>query len=83
MRIEPICALVGASLSRLAFSSFFDPKNTEPVAKAGRADGGIDFNSRNDRRNQTGTATQTFIYRDILLNGISAGKPAEANSISF
>ncbi len=84
-RIKRI-VLVGASLSSAGLLQLFDPKNTAPLAErlAALTAASIAIPEMTVET-KTGTATQTFIYRDILLNGISAGKAAEANvaGISF
>ncbi|MGA2636948.1 hypothetical protein [Methylocella sp.] len=84
-RIKRI-VLVGASLSSAGLLQLFDPKNTEPLAERLVALTAASIAiPEMTVETKTGTATQTFIYRDILLNGISAGKAAEANiaGISF
>ncbi len=84
-RIKRI-VLVGASLSSAGLLQLFDPKNAAPLGErlAALTAASIAIPEMTVET-KTGTATQTFIYRDILLNGISAGKAAEANiaGISF
>ncbi len=78
--------LAGPSISSGELMRIFDQKNAAPLAERlatlTAASIAIPEMSVETR---TGTATQILTYRDILLNGVSAGKAADASigGISF
>jgi hypothetical protein len=78
--------LVGASISSADLMQLFDPKSAAPLAErlAGLGAASIAIPEMTVEM-KTGATTQKFIYRDILLNGVSEGKAADASvaGISF
>lgn len=78
--------LVGAAISSAELLQIFDLKNAVPaaerVAKLTAASIAI---PEMTVETKAGTSTQTFVYHDILLNGLAGGRAADANvaGISF
>jgi len=78
--------LVGASISSADLLRVFDPKSAAPLAeRLARLTATSIAIPEMTVETKTGAATQTFIYRDILLNGVNGGKAAAASvaGISF
>ena len=72
--------LAGASLSSADLLQMFDPKNASPLAeRLARLSAASIAIPEMTVESKSGTATQTFVYRDILLSGIAQGKAAEAS----
>ena len=78
--------LVGASISSADLLKVFDPKSVAPLAErlAGLTAASIAIPEMTVET-KTGAATQTFVYRDILLSGVDGGKATDASvaEISF
>ena len=78
--------LVGASISSADLLKVFDPKSVAPLAErlAGLTAASIAIPEMTVET-KTGAATQTFVYRDILLSGVDGGKATDASvaGISF
>jgi hypothetical protein len=78
--------LAGASISSADLMQVFDPKSAAPLAeRLAKLTAASITIPEMTVETKTGAATQKFIYRDILLNGVSEGKAADASiaGISF
>ncbi len=72
--------LAGASISSADLLQMFDPKNASPLAeRLARLSAASIAIPEMTVESKSGTATQTFVYHDILLSGIAQGKAAEAS----